>query len=166
MMSACTFTGHRPQKLYGFNESNPRYAVLKNKLKEEIEYQITHNRVWHFITGMALGIDTFAAEIVLELQHKYPLITLEAAIPCRTQPDKWPAYAQKRWRSIVDKCDKVTVLQETYTPDCLNKRNKYMIDNSDFIIAVSNGASGGTQHAINYARKNGLDITIINPDML
>ena len=35
--------------------------------------------VYH--SGMAQGVDMYAAEIVLELKEKYPQITLECAIP-------------------------------------------------------------------------------------
>ena len=42
---------------------------------------IEEEGVTHFISGMAQGVDLYAAEIVLELKEQYPQITLECAIP-------------------------------------------------------------------------------------
>ena len=85
----CAFTGHRPQSLpFGFNEADERCIALKQKLRDEIIRQIEENGVTHFITGMAIGVDMFAAEIVLGLKSAYNGITLECAIPCETQAEK------------------------------------------------------------------------------
>lgn len=87
---ACAFTGHRPQNLpFRFNENDDRCIALKQKLRDCIVQLIEQEGVRHFISGMAIGVDMYAAEIVLELKAEYPFITLEAAIPCETQAAKW-----------------------------------------------------------------------------
>ena len=136
----CAFTGHRPQSLpFGFNEADERCIALKQKLRDEIIRQIEENGVTHFITGMAIGVDMFAAEIVLGLKSAYNGITLECAIPCETQAEKWSEALRDRYFDIASKCDKETLLQQRYTPDCMHKRNRYMVDQADYIIAVWNG---------------------------
>ena len=86
----CAFTGHRPQSLpFGFDESDKRCTSLKSVMRGQIVALIENEGVTHFITGMALGVDMYAAEIVLDLKSKYPHITLESAIPCETQAIKW-----------------------------------------------------------------------------
>lgn len=86
----CAFTGHRPQNLpFRFNENDDRCIALKQKLRDCIVQLIEQEGVRHFISGMAIGVDMYAAEIVLELKAEYPFITLEAAIPCETQAAKW-----------------------------------------------------------------------------
>lgn len=37
-------------------------------------------------------------------------------------------------------------------------RNKWMVDHSARVIAIYNGASGGTAKTIAYAEKNGVDV--------
>lgn len=77
-MKSCAFTGHRPQNLpFGFREDDERCTALKETLKKQIISLITDENVTHFISGMALGVDMYAAEIVLELKKTYPGITLE-----------------------------------------------------------------------------------------
>ena len=119
-MKSCAFTGHRPQNLpFGFREDDERCAALKEILKKQIVSLITDESVTHFISGMALGVDMYAAEIVLELKKTYPDITLESAIPCETQAAKWNAAMRERYHGIAAQCDKETLLQTHYTPDCM-----------------------------------------------
>lgn len=159
----CCFTGHRPQSLpWKFNEHDLRCQLLKHRLKVEIRHMITQRDVRHFISGMALGVDTWAAEIVLELKQEYP-ITLECAIPCETQAARWTEDDRERYFSIVEHCDKETMLQTRYTADCMQKRNRYMIDRSDYVIAVWNGKPSGTGSTVTYARERSKEIVVIAP---
>ena len=160
----CCFTGHRPQSLpFGFNEQDERCIKLKRLLREEIERQITEEGVTHFISGMAIGVDMYAAEIVLELKAKYPQITLESAIPCETQAVKWSSVLRERYYLIASKCDKATTIQRHYTADCMHKRNRYMVDASDTVIAVWDGRPGGTGKTVAYAESEGKTVILINP---
>lgn len=158
----CCFTGHRPQKLpFGFNEADERCVSLKQKIKEKVEYLIIEHGVMHFIVGMALGVDIYSAEIVLCLREKYPQITLECAIPCETQCVKWSEPMRDRYFDIVSKCDKETMLQTHYTNDCMQKRNEYMVNNSDYVIAVWDGKPSGTGNTVRYAEIKGKTIITI-----
>ena len=57
-------TGHRPDKLYGYDLTDSRWQNLKNIFKEKlIEMKCTNA-----ISGMALGVDTIFALAVLELK--------------------------------------------------------------------------------------------------
>lgn len=163
----CCFTGHRPQNLpFGFNEQDERCVKLKRLLREEIERQITEEGVTHFISGMAIGVDMYAAEIVLEVKAKYPQITLESAIPCETQAVKWSSVLRERYYLIASKCDKESMIQRHYTADCMHKRNRYMVDCSDTVIAVWDGRPGGTGKTVAYAESKGKTVILINPKML
>ena len=63
-MKTCAFTGHRPQNLpFGFNEEDERCIDLKKTLREQIINLIENEGVTHFISGMAIGVDMYAAEI-------------------------------------------------------------------------------------------------------
>lgn len=148
------------------NENDERCVRLKKILKEEIINLIEEEDVTHFITGMALGVDLYAAEIVLDLKARYPNITLESAIPCETQAVKWSMAQRERYYDIAAQCDKETMLQSHYSPDCMDKRNRYMVDHADYILAVWNGCPSGTGNTVRYAHKKGKSIIVINPDSL
>lgn len=167
MNKTCCFTGHRPKSLpFGYDEGAEDCKRLKALLTESIKKQITENGVTHFISGMAMGVDIYAAEAVLELKKKYPHITLECAIPCETQANRWSEGWRNRYFDIIYRSDDAQTLQTHYTSDCMMKRNKYMVDNSDVVIAVWNGKKSGTGNTVDYALKNGKKVIIIDPNTL
>lgn len=112
---------------------------------------------------MAIGVDMYAAEIVLDLKKNYPGITLESAIPCENQAVKWSEKLRDRYFDIASKCDKQTLIQHHYTPDCMDKRNRYMVDHADYIIAVWDGYPSGTGNTVKYARHQGKPVIVIDP---
>ena len=109
-MKTCAFTGHRPKGL-GYPESDERCTALKEELRSLIIRMIEEEGVTHFISGMAQGVDMYAAEIVLELKEKHPQITLECAIPYERQAVRWPEALRNRYFSIAERCDQETMLQ-------------------------------------------------------
>ena len=166
-MKTCAFTGHRPQNLpFGFNEEDECCINLKKTLREQIINPIENEDVTHFISGMAIGVDMYAAEIVLDLKARYPNITLESAIPCETQAVKWSMAQRERYYDIAARCDKETMLQSRYSPDCMDKRNRYMVDHADVLIAVWDGSPSGTGKTVNYALRQGKPVVVINPRSL
>lgn len=158
---SCCFTGHRPQKLpWGTREDDPRCLALKEELTARLEglYSCGYR---NFICGMAIGCDMFFAEAVLELKSKYPDVSLEAAIPCGTQPEKWRSPDVRRYNRIIDSCDSVNVMQTYYTNDCMQRRNRYMVDHSSVLLACFDGRPGGTMSTILYAQRQGLKVITI-----
>ena len=157
----CSFTGHRPHKLpWGSIESDPRCTALKEELYARLEgiYSMGYR---HFLCGMATGCDTYFAEAVLKLKGLYPDVSLEAVLPCAGQADKWSAADKARYLGILERCDKKTLVQENYTPDCMQRRNRRMVDNSSLLLACYDGRFGGTMSTILYAQRSGLQVLLI-----
>lgn len=66
MLKRCAFSGHRPLYFpWKENESDPACVRLKAALEEEIDKAVADG-FSYFITGGAEGVDTWAAEIVLD----------------------------------------------------------------------------------------------------
>lgn len=159
----CCFTGHRPEKLpWGENESDLRCVSLKHRLRAAVETAYEEGKR-HFICGMARGCDFYFAEIVLELRRSRPDITLEAAIPCDSQSRGWKLAERMRWEDLVALCDMETLVQERYTPDCMLRRNRYMVDHSSLVIAVYDGTNGGTRRTLEYALRQKVPFLDISP---
>ena len=137
---------------------------LKAELRKLIVQMIEQKNVTHFISGMALGIDTYAAEIVLDLKSQFPFITLECAIPCETQAAKWSERYRNRYFGIVERCDKETMLQRHYSSDCMQKRNSYMVEHADLILAVWDGQPSGTGMTVTYAHSLGKPVWTLDPN--
>lgn len=155
------FTGKRPQFLpWGYDETAPACIELKGRLEGAVRRALEEG-FRHFITGMAQGVDLWAAEAVLQLRSQTPGVTLEAAIPCRNQSAGWPSSLRVRYQKVLDQCDVVTYVSEAYTPYCMAKRNRYMVDHAAAVVAVDNHTGGGTKQTIDYAMKKGKRVILL-----
>ena len=165
----CAFTGYRPQKLPFTGEEDEKCIFLKNELRREI-IKAMEDGYKNFMTGMALGVDTWAAEIVIDIKNLYEPwnenIRLFAAVPFLDQPFKWQEWQKERYNDILEYCDKIFIISNEYTPECMNKRNRFMVDRADMLIAVYDGKAGGTANTINMAKSKNMHIRIINPGKL
>jgi uncharacterized phage-like protein YoqJ len=160
-MVAC-FTGHRPNKLGGYKAEDNKELLWR--LHKVIVDHIENKNVDTFINGLALGIDLWAAKIVIKLKEKYPHIKLISAIPCRNHPSKWNEESKLLWQEVCDKSDEVVlVTDEDYKPYLMQVRNVWMVDKSNFVIGVHDGTEGGTNNCLKYAEKIKKQITIIKP---
>lgn len=159
-MKICV-TGHRPDKLYGYGISDPRYKELENILID----LLIQNNCTEAITGMALGVDMIFAIAVLRLKKQGYDIKLHCAIPCRNHSSKWTKAYQDLYNYILKHADIFKLVSdEEYKPYLMQKRNDYMVDNSDKIIAVWDGSKGGTYNCVKYAEKQRKEIIRINPN--
>lgn len=162
----CCFTGQKPQRFaFGFDEESEDCILLKLKLLAQIQ-EMRKKGVTTFLSGMAMGVDIWAAELVLELKRELPQedIRLIGVIPHEGQANKWSSDYRNRYFNTLAQAEKAVLISSEYTEGCLFDRNRYMVDHSAHMIAVHNGEPGGTQHILNYAIRKGLDISIINPD--
>lgn len=137
------FTGHRSIP------PNER-KLIALKLEETIKRLIEMGYVY-FGTGGALGFDTIAAETVLKLKVKYPHIRLILVLPCQTQADKWSDEDKEIYYDIKSKADKSICISQNYTNECLFKRNRHLVDNSNLCVCYYKHNKGGTAYTVNYA---------------
>lgn len=159
--TAC-FTGHRPQHL-PFREGSAKFAELISDLEYEILELFSLKGVNTFITGMALGVDTYAARIIIKMKDRGSDIRLVCAIPCTDQSSRWSRSEREEYRYILSRADEVVFLQDEYTPGCMQRRNEFMVNNSSYVIAVWNGNSGGTCNTAKYAMRTQKTLIRLNP---
>ena len=163
-MKTCAFTGHRPQNLpWQFNENDKNCLKLKQILNQQIS-QLAEKGFTDFLSGMALGSDTRAAEAVLNLRKKNPALKLHCILPCKTQAEKWPVSEQERYQKILAQADSIFFTSRNYHPNCMLERNRFMVEKAHLLLAVYNGQPhSGTAAAVRHAQRLGCDIIIINP---
>lgn len=94
-MRSCAFTGHRPKSFsWKYDETARECLLLKEMLKKEIE-KLLDCGVTDFYSGLAEGVDTLAAQIVLAQREKNPILKLHCVLPCRDQAKKWGGISPK-----------------------------------------------------------------------
>lgn len=156
------FTGHRPGHLpWGYNEDCDICKAFKKKLNVLVKTCIECG-FETFISGVALGFDTFACESVLNFARKNINIELMLAIPCKNQPEKWGETDKKRYDNILSLANPVYVSTNYYS-GCFIKRNHFMVNKADLVVACFNNLSGGTKSTVDYALKKGKNILFIKP---
>ena len=138
------FTGHRADSLpWGFNESSDECIKLKAGLLRAIRCAYAEGKRC-FLSGMASGVDIYAAEAVLQLRETLPGIALVCVFPCPSR--------DSRSAAIAAAADSVIVLSSEYCAGCMNRRNRYMVDRSSLLIAVYDGIpQGGALNTLSYA---------------
>lgn len=163
LFNTCSFTGYRPIKLpYLSDKNSDEYIRLYSVLKEEI-INLAENGVHYYQTGMAQGIDLMCAEIVLELKLRYN-IKLFAIVPCLNQTEGWSVEDKEIYDRVIKCCSGITnVTGESYKTGCMAKRNRFLVETAQYILAVYDGKKGGTMSTINYAKQKKRTIIVINP---
>ena len=147
----CCFTGHRPEKL------NVSEEEVKKRLKIAISRAI-EDGFNVFISGMARGIDMWAAEIVLEERCLNDEIKLVCVSPYKGVHNPWNYRERERYINILDNADVTKFVCEHYSSRCYHVRNCYMVDHSTRVIAAYNGEKGGTKNTVNYAKSKGIEV--------
>lgn len=164
------FTGTRPSEISSYNWDDKRNKSLRKHMKTQLRHIFDTGgyEEYLFISGMALGIDQYAINVLIELQAEYEdliNIRIEAAIPFKLQYTKWNKEQQTRYHTLLKYVDIITyvdsidkykdkrVEEGAYSKKKLHLRNHYMVDKCDLLMAypVLGKEDGGTRSAIDYA---------------
>lgn len=137
-------TGHRPNKVGGYDIPNPTYISVCQK----IEKALIKIKPEKMLIGMALGVDSWTANICNKLNIPYAAI-----IPFVGFNSLWNDEDKKRYDSLLKKSSEIIyVSPPPYTKEKLQIRNQYLVDNSDALLAVWNlEKNSGTYNCISYA---------------
>lgn len=175
-----TFTGHRPDKLGGYDFFSPLNNEIRKYFGNFLNKYIRNYTNIQFITGGAIGFDQMAFHICKILRddiYTKESIILELAVPFKKQYMMWNDVDKQRHFEHIKLADKVTEVDtlekykcdkvpiEWYHRDKMQLRNMYMVDNADLVIALWNNSKGGTANCINYAKKLKKEVIIINPSI-
>ena len=160
---ACAFTGYRPAKMpWGDDEMDARCVEFRFRLREALEYLIGRGYA-DFMSGGALGFDQMAAEIVLSLREKYPWVRLIMVIPFDGQADRWSEAQRRRWLDIIEASDRVVHVSHDFDRGVFYRRNHYLVEHADLLLAACDGQPGGTANTVAYARSHGVRVARLTP---
>lgn len=152
----CCFTGHRSLS----HEEKLKVAV---RLRVIIAEQIRAGIVFYGAGG-ARGFDALAAQTVLDMKKEYPQLRLILVLPCEDQTKGWHSEDIAVYENIKRRSDKIVYVSREYTPDCMHKRNRHLVDHSGTCICYLTRSTGGTAYTVDYARQKGLHVINIAND--
>lgn len=146
----CCVTGHR-------DIPKEQIAYVEHELRLQVQAAIQDGYT-RFISGFAEGADLIFASVVAEEKKQYPNLFLEAAIPYTGRLKT----RDKNFHALRKSCNEMKIECEKYKPSCFMLRNRYMVGESQRVIAVYDGReSGGTLFTMRYAHVLEREIHII-----
>jgi len=157
---AVHFTGHR--KIAGAYEGPAQTKLMEFLSKLVTTWAAAGWTTW--ISGGAIGVDQIAMEAVQWAMVFGAPAKLVIARPFPSQASKWPAKSQARFATLCEFGEIVDVSPDPYTPQKMQVRNVWMVENAIVTIACWDGTEkGGTWNCIQTARKVGNKILHIHP---
>jgi hypothetical protein len=146
----CCFTGHRELDA-GFDREKLKRIIEK---AAEIGFDT-------FLCGMARGFDSECFDVVAKLKREKRL-TLIACVPCVNQARYYSQREKEEYEKRLKESDGVIYITDSdYTPGCMQKRNRFMVDNSGLVICYLNKNKGGTKTTVDYAAAKSREIVNI-----
>lgn len=165
-------TGHRPDKLGGYDRNTPTRAHLRHAFRTLLLSLVADawcrgDRHVEVITGGALGIDQDFAGVAVRAGVPYALY-----VPFPGQERLWPAEAQRTYAELVKRASRVVLCADSAPSGhgdagrLLLARNKRMVDDADVVVAAWDGSTGGTSHCVRYATSRGRRVYNLMSDMM
>ena len=152
-MTVC-FTGHRTiNGQYYDRENYTEHWLAVWQSTVSIVHRLWQQGHKDFISGGALGFDQLAANAVLYIKNHQVDINLWMALPFPGFERKWPAKSQTALVTIVGQADHMFYIdpQSDYKPWKMQKRNKWMVDNSQYVVGLYlDDKTGGTLNCLKY----------------
>lgn len=170
-LKTCTIAGCRPTRFkWKYKENNEGCQRLKQQIREQL-IMLYGQGVRRFYIGGSLGVDLWAGEILLELkgQPEYGELELALVLPYARHDRDWDKRDRHRLSVLRQYCAEAVITGTEGEAPAVNfkRRNQYMINRSDCLLAVHNKSpkdrSGITQ-TVDYSRKKKLFIILIDPD--
>lgn len=127
----CAFLCNRPHI-----PSNQQAAEV---LRLELDYAIRRSIFQGytiFLSGMTLGTEIIAAELVLKIRDEFPHICLHCYLPYEGQANKWSECWRERYFDALANADEVICLQAQYLPGCQEERQRLMTVRSSKLIVI------------------------------
>lgn len=155
-------SGHRPEKLgFSCDRTNMLEKRLISLLYARLEECLNEGRNC-FFTGGSRGVDLWAAEIVTIWKNEGRDVKLITVLPYKGYGSSYTGSELYTFNRILDFSDAVEYISQTYTRDCMFRRNEYMVDHSSVLVAVLREERSGTGQTIRYAKKRGTAVKLID----
>jgi uncharacterized phage-like protein YoqJ len=154
-MVTLAFTGHRGDKLGGIwlPSQGPDVVAL---LVDDLVRRALVSDGLTVISGMALGWDMLVAQAAVAASDFGAPVRVIGAVPFRGQDQRWPEASRRCWHALCDHLDEVVVVSDGgYSPATMQRRNEWMVDRCDRLVACWNGSPGGTANCVRYAEQVG-----------
>lgn len=118
-----------------FQKDHPSVFYIKTAIKKELIILLEEGLEWVLISGQ-LGVELWAAEVVLDLQNDFPELKLAVITPFLNQEANWNENNKEWYESILAQADFVdSVTKKGYEkPWQFRLKNHFFIEKSNSIL--------------------------------
>ena len=95
---------------------------------------------------------------MLQKRNHNAALHLICAVPHPGFENKRSEYEKERYMHIIQNADYAATISDHYFRACYQRRNEFMVDHSNLVIAVWNGTPSGTKNTIDYANRKGVKV--------
>jgi hypothetical protein len=170
MNNTLCFTGHRPNKLAGYDKT--AYNDFVNDLAISLEAYVVYKGINTFISGGAQGFDQLAFWAVNKLKQNHPEWAIKniVYVPFVGQESRWSKFglfSQAEYQQMLNTADEIHICYPDVKPNndfsiirnALMGRNEQMVDSSCRVLAMYSQdedannklTPGGTAECVKYA---------------
>jgi uncharacterized phage-like protein YoqJ len=141
-------TGHRPPRLGGYRLPNAVFEAVMRSLDEQL-LRLQPTAVY---TGMALGVDQWAADLCA-----FNDIPYDAILPFEGYEAKWPSESQRVYNQLLEQARNRRFLaprppEGANVDGLIRMRNRYLVREADALLAVYNrDPRTGTGKTVDFA---------------
>ncbi len=172
MMKRLVITGYKQHEIGVFDDKHPGVGYIKKALENQLIQLIDDGLEWVILSGQ-LGVETWAAELVLELKEMYPQLKYAIITPFLEQEKNWNDLKKEKYQMICAKADfQTSVTKKPYEgPWQFIEKNKFIIRNSDGMLLVYDDENEGSpkfmkELALKYAERHDYQLISISADDL
>ncbi len=153
-MKSISFSGHRYFDM----------SLDGEPLRNTIDSLVASGEQLVFWSGMAVGFDLAAAEVVLSHIDRGADATLCCAVPYIAQHERFSPSDRALYDYVMSRADRIETLSDHYRPDIFMRRNDLLVDRCDLLVAYYDGEGrGGTAYTVKRALRRGVKVENIYP---
>lgn len=137
MIKRLVITGYKQHELGIFDDKNPAVDIIKKAIEKNLVSLIEDGLEWVLLSGQ-LGVETWAAEVVINLRDQYPDLKYAIITPFLDQEKRWKEDKQERYEEILLLADfHASVTKKAYEgPWQFKAKNQFLIRNSDGLLIL------------------------------
>lgn len=136
-MKSVYISGYRPHELGIFNNTHPGVNIIKTAIAQRLEQFIDNGLEWVIVSGQP-GVETWAAEVVLELKTQYEQLKLAIITPFLQMDENWKDDKKQTFHYICSKADFVSATSKKpyEAPWQFVEKDKFILDNTEGLLLV------------------------------
>lgn len=100
IINKVAITGYKAQELGIFQEEHPGVRVIQQALEEKLRSLIEQGLEWVLLSGQ-LGVETWAADVVISLQKEFPQLHFAIVTPFLEQEKNWNDVKKEKYQEIM-----------------------------------------------------------------